>query len=78
MGALLFARLDGGVRLDVAPPPAVLAAGVGGTIVLAGLCVFVIVIGIVAFFVIRAVRKNRAAKETAAAATAPQESKENS
>jgi flagellar biosynthesis/type III secretory pathway M-ring protein FliF/YscJ len=40
--------------------------------------VFVVVIGIVAFFVIRAARKNRAAKETAAAATATQEPKENS
>jgi hypothetical protein len=63
LGALLFARLDGGVLLDVAPPPSVLL-GMGGFLV-AGLCVLVIVIGVVAFFVIRAVRKNRIAKETA-------------
>jgi len=70
MGALLFTRLDGGVLLDVAPVPAVLG---GGVVLLAGLCVFVIVIGVVAFFVIRAVRKNRVAKENAAKETAPQE-----
>jgi hypothetical protein len=70
MGALLFARLDGGVLLDVAPPPAVLA-GIGGLglILMAGLCLLVIVIGVVAFFVIRAVRKNRIAKETASKET---------
>ena len=78
MGALLFALLDRGVHLDVAPPPTVLVAGVGGLVLLAGLCVFVIVIGVVAFFVIRAVRKNRVAKENAAKETAPQEPKENS
>ena len=50
----------------------------GGLVLLAGLCVFVIVIGVVAFFVIRAVRKNRVAKENAAKETAPQEPKENS
>ena len=71
MGALLFARLEGGVLLDVAPPPSVLA-GIGG-LVLAGLCVLVIVIGVVAFFVIRAVRKNRIAKETVTKETSPQE-----
>ena len=70
MGALLFAPLQGGLRLDVAPPPSVLA-GIGGLILLAGLCVFVIVIGVVAFFVIRAVRKNRVVKETAAKENAP-------
>jgi hypothetical protein len=70
-GALLFTRLDGGVLLDVAPPPSVLL-GIGGFL-LAGLCVLVIVIGLVAFFVIRAVRKNRIAKETA-----PQEPRVNS
>jgi hypothetical protein len=71
LGALLFTRLDGGVLLDVAPPPSVLL-GIGGFL-LAGLCVLVIVIGLVAFFVIRAVRKNRIAKETA-----PQEPRVNS
>jgi heme/copper-type cytochrome/quinol oxidase subunit 2 len=71
LGALLFTRLDGGVLLDVAPPPSMLL-GIGGFL-LAGLCVFVIVIGVVAFFVIRAVRKNRIAKETA-----PQEPRVNS
>jgi hypothetical protein len=76
IGALLFARLDGGVLLDVAPPPAVLA-GIGGFL-LAGLCVLVIVIGVVAFFVIRAVRKNRVAKENATKDTAPQEPRGNS
>jgi Na+-transporting methylmalonyl-CoA/oxaloacetate decarboxylase gamma subunit len=59
------------VLLDVAPPPSVLV-GIGGFL-LAGLCVLVIVIGVVAFFVIRAVRKNRIAKETA-----PQEPRVNS
>ena len=77
IGALLFALLNGGVLLDVAPPPTVLL-GVGGLVLLAGLCVFVIVIGVVAFFVIRAVRKNRVAKENAAKETAPQEPKDNS
>jgi hypothetical protein len=71
LGALLFTRLDGGVLLDVAPPPSVLL-GIGGFL-LAGLCVLVIVIGVVAFFVIRAVRKNRIAKETV-----PQEPRLNS
>jgi hypothetical protein len=46
---------------DVAPPPTLLA-GVGW-VVLAALCALVIVIGVVAFFVIRAVRKNRLAKQ---------------
>ena len=71
LGALLFTRLDGGVLLDVAPPPSMLL-GIGGFL-LAGLCVLVIVIGVVAFFVIRAVRKNRIAKETV-----PQEPRLNS
>jgi len=76
LGALLFARLEGGALLDVAPPPSVLV-GIGGFL-LAGLCVLVILIGVVAFFVIRAVRKNRTAKENAAKETAPQKPKENS
>ena len=71
LGALLFTRLDGGVLLDVAPPPSMLL-GIGGFL-LAGLCVLVIVIVVVAFFVIRAVRKNRIAKETV-----PQEPRLNS
>ncbi len=75
MGALLFARLERGVLLDVAPYPAVLG---GGLVLLAGLCVFVIVIIVVAFFVIRSVRKNRVARENAAKETAPQEPRENS
>jgi hypothetical protein len=56
---------------DVAPPPTLLA-GVG-LVVVAALCVSVLVIGVVAFFVIRAIRKNRLAK-----AAAPQEPKPNS
>ncbi|HVP20956.1 MAG TPA: hypothetical protein VMS73_03745, partial [Anaerolineaceae bacterium] len=47
---------------DVAPPPTVLA-GIG-LIVLAALGFLVVVIAVIAFFVIRTIRKNRAAKET--------------
>ena len=57
--------------MDVAPPPTVLA-GVG-LVVLAALGCLVVVIAVVAFFVIRAIRKNRTAK-----GTVPQEPKENS
>lgn len=78
LGGVLLFGLPVRIMLDVAPPPTDVAppttalAGVG-LIVLAALCVFVIVIGVVAFFVIRAIRKNRTAKETA-----PQAPKENS
>jgi len=55
---------------DVAPPPVVPIAGIaiGGII---GLCCLVVVIGVVAFFVIRGVKKNRSAKESAPAQTPP-------
>jgi len=49
--------------LDVAPPPTVFAGL--GLVVLAVLCVFVLAIGVVAFFVIRAVRRNRLARQAA-------------
>jgi|WetSurMetagenome_2_1015567.scaffolds.fasta_scaffold422565_2 hypothetical protein len=57
--------------IDVAPPPNVLT-GIG-LVVLASLGCLVLVIAVVAFFVIRAIRKNRTAKEIA-----PQGPKENS
>ena len=78
MGALNFSLLERGVRLDIAPPPTDVAppatalAGVG-LAVLAALGCLVVVIAVVAFFVIRAIRKNRTAK-----GTVPQEPKENS
>jgi heme/copper-type cytochrome/quinol oxidase subunit 2 len=67
MGALLFSLPEGSVRLDVAPPPTLLA-GIG-LVALAGLCLFVLAIGIVAFFVIRAVKKNRTVKDNPPAPT---------
>ena len=78
LGGLLLYTLPGRSMLDIAPPPTDVAppptmlAGVG-LAVLAGLGCLVVVIVVVAFFVIRAVRKNRMAKETA-----PQAPKENS
>jgi hypothetical protein len=74
--ALLFTLLDGIVHLDVAPPP----TGLAGLrlFLLAGLFAFIVMIGVVAFFVIRAVRKNQAAKATAVKETAPQEPRDNS
>ena len=59
---------------DVAPPPTILAGL--GLVVLGALCLAVVVIGVVAFFVIRAIRKNRLAKQAAAPASAPQEPKQ--
>jgi hypothetical protein len=78
LGNLLLYALPGRSVLDVAPPPTDVApppvalAGVG-LAVLAGLGCLVVVIVVAAFFVIRAVRKNRMAKEIA-----PQAPKENS
>jgi hypothetical protein len=68
MGIHFFA-LPGRIMLDVAPPPTdvappptlYLGLGLG---VLAALCGLVVVIAVVAFFVIRAVKKNNAAKAT--------------
>ena len=59
-----FFALPGWIRLDVAlpptdvapPPTSYLGLGLG---VLAGLCCLVVVVAVVAFFVIRAVKKNR-------------------
>jgi hypothetical protein len=78
LGGLLLHILPGWNVLDIAPPPTDVAppptvlAGVG-LVVLAALGCLVVVIAVVAFFVIRAIRKNRTAKETV-----PQEPKENS
>jgi|WetSurMetagenome_2_1015567.scaffolds.fasta_scaffold1826611_1 hypothetical protein len=78
LGSLLLYALPEGSVLDVAPPPTDVApppvalAGVG-LAVLAALGCLIVVIAVVAFFVIRAIRKNRVAKEIA-----PQEPKENS
>ena len=80
LGGLLLFTLPGRSTLDIAPPPTdvapppTLLAGLG-LVVLAGLCVFVVVIGVVAFFVIRAIRKNRLAKQTP---PPPQEPRQNS
>ena len=61
-------------HIDVAPPPtdipqppteAILGLGAG---VLAALCCLVVVMAVVAFFVIRAIKKNRVAREAAAPA----------
>jgi uncharacterized membrane protein len=76
MVSLLYTLMDGIVHLDVAPPPAGLAGL--GLFLLAGLFALVVVIGVVAFFVIRAVRKNQVAKAAAVKETAPQEPKDNS
>ena len=81
LGGLLLFALPVRSVLDVAPPPtdvapppvAFLGLGLGALAVLAGRGCLVVVIVVVAFFVIRAVRKNRMAKETA-----PQAPKENS
>jgi hypothetical protein len=73
LGVILFSALRM-VRLDVAPPPteiptplpvdvapptSYLGLGLG---VLAALCCLVLVVAVVAFFVIRAIKKNSAAK----------------
>lgn len=57
MGVPLLALVYAKVLLDVAPQPAVLAGLALGMI--AVLCGVVLVIAIIAFFVIRAIKKNR-------------------
>lgn len=60
IGILVFGPLAGSLPLDVAPP----AAAVGLSVVLlAALCGLVVVIGIAAFFVIRAIKKNQAGRD---------------
>ncbi len=58
-GALFLALLAGNAPLDVAPPVAATGLAAGA---IAVLCVLVIAIVVVAFFVIRAVKKIRAAR----------------
>ncbi len=83
LGGLLLFALPGRSLLDIAPPPTDVAPpptvlGGLGLAVLAVLCLFVVGIGVAAFFVIRAIRKNRAGKEVPAAPAAPEQPKENS
>jgi hypothetical protein len=54
MGALPI--VDVAPPPDVVPPTTYLGIGLG---MLAGLCCLVIVVGVIAFFVIRAIKKNR-------------------
>ena len=54
--------------IDVAPPSAIIGLGIGLLIVVCGL---VAVVAVVAFFVIRAVKKNRAAKDVPPAQNNP-------
>lgn len=47
---------------DVAPPPVVPIVGITAGVI-AALCCLVVVVGVVAFLVIRAIKKNRTPKE---------------
>ncbi|MBM3151708.1 MAG: hypothetical protein FJZ96_05815, partial [Chloroflexi bacterium] len=49
--------------MDVVPPPTVPLAGISVGVI-AALCCLVVVVGLAAFFVIRAVRKNRTPNKT--------------
>jgi hypothetical protein len=65
LGLLISTLPERLTHLDVAPPPTDIAPPtvlVGGLVVgvLIALCLLVVVVGIVAFFVIRAIKKNRA------------------
>jgi hypothetical protein len=60
IGILVFGPLAGSLPLDIAPPAA--AAGLSAAL-LAALCGLVVVIGVAAFFVIRAIKKNQAGKD---------------
>lgn len=59
MGMLIFGPLAGSLPRDIAPP---VAAGLSA-LELTFLCGLVVVIGAVAFFVIRAIKKNQAGRD---------------
>jgi hypothetical protein len=68
IGVVLLALPARAMRLDVVPPVALLGLGVG---VLIALGLLVVVIGAVAVFVIRAIKKNRLAKSAPPAQDPP-------